>query len=219
MFRDTTGRPGPSTWAQGEYPHGQDDYPVTGVSWYEAAAYAESAGKALPTIYHWTIAASPWGSAGILPAANFDGPGPARVGSSQAMSWSGAYDMAGNVKEWCWNEASLGDATSWAALGTSRRTCSTTPTPALHSSEGRISASAASSTPPPTPRATSRRPSSSRRGISKARSPSPITSSRSTRASSRTTRRPCEPSSNPPRRPTNGDGRRSRSTRRTGANA
>ena len=81
MFRDTTGRPGPATWVQGEYPRGQEDFPVAGVSWYEAAAYAEWAGKALPTIYHWATAASPWASASILPASNFGGQGPARVGS------------------------------------------------------------------------------------------------------------------------------------------
>jgi sulfatase-modifying factor enzyme 1 len=39
---------------------GQEDFPVSGVSWYETAAYAEFAGKALPTIYHWVTAASPW---------------------------------------------------------------------------------------------------------------------------------------------------------------
>ena len=33
---------------------------MTGVSWFEAAAYAEFAGKSLPTIYHWTLAAAPW---------------------------------------------------------------------------------------------------------------------------------------------------------------
>jgi formylglycine-generating enzyme required for sulfatase activity len=27
MFRDTTGRPGPATWVQGEYPCGQEDFP------------------------------------------------------------------------------------------------------------------------------------------------------------------------------------------------
>jgi len=37
-FRDRTGRPGPSTWKLGSYPEEQSDYPVTGVSWYEAAA-------------------------------------------------------------------------------------------------------------------------------------------------------------------------------------
>jgi eukaryotic-like serine/threonine-protein kinase len=30
-FRDTTGRPGPSTWELGSYPDGQDDCPVAGV--------------------------------------------------------------------------------------------------------------------------------------------------------------------------------------------
>jgi len=109
LFRDTTDRPGPATWVQGEYPTGQDEFPVTGVSWYEAAAYAEFAGKSLPTIYHWTTSASPWASATIVPASNFGGQGPARVGTYRGMSWSGAYDMGGNVKEWCWNEASSGN--------------------------------------------------------------------------------------------------------------
>ena len=108
LFRDTTGRPGPATWIQGEYPRGQEDFPVSGVSWYEAAAYAEFAGKKLPTIYHWATAASPWGSASISPASNFGERGTARVGSFHGMSWFGAYDMAGNVKEWCWNEAGSG---------------------------------------------------------------------------------------------------------------
>ena len=27
-FRDATGRPGPSTWEAGDYPKGQEDYPV-----------------------------------------------------------------------------------------------------------------------------------------------------------------------------------------------
>ncbi len=59
LLVDTTGRPGPATWEHGKYPAEQDDYPVTGVSWYEAAAYARWAGKSLPTIYHWSRAADP----------------------------------------------------------------------------------------------------------------------------------------------------------------
>src|SRR5690348_8145099 len=47
-FHDKTGRPGPLNWELGEYPTGEPEYPVTGISWYEAAAYAEFAGKSLP---------------------------------------------------------------------------------------------------------------------------------------------------------------------------
>ena len=103
LFRDSTGRPGPSTWEAGEYPQGHDDYPVNGVSWYEAAAYAEFAGKQLPTIYHWQRAASPGFYADITEVSNFSGAGPARAGTYRGIGAFGTLDMAGNVKEWCWN--------------------------------------------------------------------------------------------------------------------
>jgi eukaryotic-like serine/threonine-protein kinase len=109
LFRDATGRPGPKDWVQGEYPKGQDDFPVTGVSWYEAAAYAEFAGKSLPTIYHWNRAAGPFSAAFIVPASNFGSTGILPVGSKPDMSPWGNYDMAGNVKEWVWNEADPGN--------------------------------------------------------------------------------------------------------------
>jgi len=104
-FRDRTGRPGPATWQSGDYPEGQRDYPVTGVSWYEAAAYAAWVGKSLPTIYHWARAATTWAAPEVIPRSNFAGAGLVRVGSSGGVSGYGLYDMAGNAKEWCSNAA------------------------------------------------------------------------------------------------------------------
>jgi len=108
LFRDGAGRPGPKDWLQGEYPKAQDDFPVTGISWYEAAAYAEFAGKSLSTIYHWNRAAGSPSAAYIVPASNFGSTGILPVGSKPGMSPWGNYDMAGNVKEWIWNEADSG---------------------------------------------------------------------------------------------------------------
>jgi len=107
-FRDATGRPGPSTWEAGSYPDGKDDFPVAGVSWYEAAAYCEFAGKQLPTIYHWYRAADPRTAAYVVPASNFSGAGLARVGQNRGAGPFGTYDMAGNVREWCFNEGGDG---------------------------------------------------------------------------------------------------------------
>ena len=102
-FRDRTGQPGPSTWSGGDFPEGQPDFPVTGVSWYEAVAYANWAGKSLPTIHHWARAATTWATPDIVPRSNF-GPALQRAGTSGGVSGFGLLDMAGNAKEWVWNE-------------------------------------------------------------------------------------------------------------------
>ncbi|MCJ7504412.1 MAG: protein kinase, partial [Acidobacteriia bacterium] len=114
-FRDSTGRPGPATWMAGDFPEGKDDYPVSGVSWYEAAAYAAFAGKSLPTKDHWALAAgldmdqySYSFPAMIYTFSNFRGDGPAPVGRHKGMNAFGAVDMAGNVREWCWNQSQDG---------------------------------------------------------------------------------------------------------------
>jgi eukaryotic-like serine/threonine-protein kinase len=103
-LRDGTGQTGPSAWELGTYPQGQDDYPVRGVSWYEASAYAAWAGRMLPTVAHWRRAASVDSVfSEILVLSNFSGKAPAAVGSYQGIGEFGTYDMAGNVKEWARN--------------------------------------------------------------------------------------------------------------------
>ena len=100
-FHDRTGEPGPAIWSAGTYAAGEADFPVGGVSWYEAAAYAQFAGKSLPTIYHWYLAAGRGRFSNILFVSNFNGTGPAAVGTYAGLGPFGTYDMAGNVKEWC----------------------------------------------------------------------------------------------------------------------
>jgi len=113
-FRDSTERAGPATWELGQYLAGQDDYPVGGVSWYEAAAYCKSEGKELPTIFHWARAAMPAGEAAfalapaIIPLSNFSRSSVARVETYRGIGPYGTFDMAGNVREWGLNEASGG---------------------------------------------------------------------------------------------------------------
>ena len=118
QFTDKTGRPGPSTWTAGDYPEGKEDFPVSGVSWYEAAAYARFVDKNLPTAHHWGLArgentfVTVWpqfgGFALFAPFSNYNNQGPVQVGSLPGITSYGAYDLAGNVREWCWNDTEFG---------------------------------------------------------------------------------------------------------------
>jgi hypothetical protein len=102
-FVDRTGQKGPAAWEVGDYPEGEENYPVSGISWYEAAAYANYAGKSLPTVYHWMYAGTPLLSDYISPYSNFSKEKATQVGEYPGIGLFGTYDMAGNVREWCQN--------------------------------------------------------------------------------------------------------------------
>ena len=102
-FRDTTGRPGPSTWAGGHYPEGKADYPVSGVSWFEASAYAAFAGKQLPVFAQWFQTAPADLSAYVVPVSNISTNDVAPVGKYVGIGPYGTFDTAGNVREWVAN--------------------------------------------------------------------------------------------------------------------
>jgi dienelactone hydrolase len=102
-FRDRTGRAGPASWEVGSFPAEQGDFPVSGISWFEAMAYAEFAGKSLPTIYHWDRVALTWASSEIVPFSNIAGTTVQPTGGTRARNRYGAYDLGGNVREWCLN--------------------------------------------------------------------------------------------------------------------
>jgi formylglycine-generating enzyme required for sulfatase activity len=104
LLHDKTGRPGPADWEVGSYPEGKDNHPVTGISWYEAMAYAKFLGKTLPTVYHWSLVANTWSTGEIIPRSNFNGKGTVPVGSLDGINFWGAYDVGGNAREWCFNK-------------------------------------------------------------------------------------------------------------------
>lgn len=103
-FVDKTGRPGPANWEAGTYPNGEENFPVTGISWYEAAAYAVFAKKQLPTVFHWSAVAETSRTQFIVALSNFNGKGTIAAGSNAGYSTFGIYDLAGNAREWCYND-------------------------------------------------------------------------------------------------------------------
>ncbi|SVD43740.1 uncharacterized protein METZ01_LOCUS396594, partial [marine metagenome] len=103
QFVDQSGRFGPPAWLVGDYPSGDDDLPVQGISWFEARAYARFVDKDLPTYFHWHRAAEAQEANYVVPTSSFGGDGPRAAGEAGGMTSFGAIGMAGNVREWTLN--------------------------------------------------------------------------------------------------------------------
>ncbi|MDG1219570.1 MAG: SUMF1/EgtB/PvdO family nonheme iron enzyme [Flavobacteriaceae bacterium] len=115
-FVDKANFPSPKDWYQGTYENGKELYPVSGISWYEAYAYANFRNMSLPSVAEWFYAFDRNRPERALKNANINSYNytKSRI-ESDSENNNGIFDMAGNVREWVSNN--IKDENSRGILG------------------------------------------------------------------------------------------------------
>lgn len=106
LFTGKYGKPGPADWSYGKFPSGLENHPVTGISWFEAKAYAKYRKLDIPNVFQW-LYTSGTGFSGIYDSevidnSNFSSNQMREVTDSRGSA-NGINNIAGNVKEWLHN--------------------------------------------------------------------------------------------------------------------
>lgn len=115
-FVHATGHPSPKHWSGATTPGGLRDHPVVFVTYVDAREYARWAGKRLPTEAEWEKVARgprgnlfPWGNRPAIAKCNVRESGVEATTPVEryrsGVSIYGAYDLCGNVWEWCGTES------------------------------------------------------------------------------------------------------------------
>jgi iron(II)-dependent oxidoreductase len=136
-FKDETDTPGPRYWRDGCHDRRYADHPVVGISYYEAAAYAQWAGYRLPTEAEWQMAASwrirsaanvhrryPWGDSLDVQRCNIWAAGQGGTLPVDACPGgaapNGVLQLIGNVWEWTNSDFLCADTQGRRVVGETR---------------------------------------------------------------------------------------------------
>ena len=107
LFTDKYGKLGPANWSYGKFPSGLENHPVTGISWFEARAYARYKNLTLPNVFQWTYASGiPENfmtiDQSVINESNYDSSQLREVSNNEG-SYNELNNIGGNVKEWALN--------------------------------------------------------------------------------------------------------------------
>ena len=105
-FTDKHGQAGPKNWSYGRFNNDIKDHPVTGVSWFEARAYAKYKDLKLPNIFQWLTAAGLSGFVSDLPDISKCNLKSTHLWDAKDSRGSNIFEIkniAGNVREWTTN--------------------------------------------------------------------------------------------------------------------